>query len=64
MSHTPDLSTIEAVATKLGDYIVHTPTVRYCGVPIEGLDAADVFIKLELLQHGGSCWCFGESRHA
>jgi len=54
MSHSPDLSTIEAVAEKLRNRIVHTPTVRYAGAPIDKLNAADVFIKLELLQHTGS----------
>lgn len=54
MSYNLDLSTIEAVAEKLGDRIVHTPTVRYAGAPIEQLNAAEVFIKLELLQRSGS----------
>lgn len=54
MSHTIDLSTIEAVASKLGSRIVHTPTVRYAGAPIEGLNVAELFVKLELLQYAGS----------
>lgn len=54
MSQTPDLPTILAVAEKLENRIIRTPTVRYAGVPIAGLNAADVFVKLELLQYGGS----------
>lgn len=54
MSHTLDLPTIEATAEKLRDHIVRTPTVRYAGAPIDKLNASDVFVKLELLQHAGS----------
>lgn len=54
MSHALDLNTINAVANKLGNRVIHTPTVRYAGAPIEGLNAADVFVKLELLQYAGS----------
>lgn len=54
MSQTPNLSTIEAVAKKLGNRVIHTPTVRYAGAPIEGLDVSELFVKLELLQYGGS----------
>lgn len=54
MSQAPNLSTIEAVAKKLGNRVIHTPTVRYAGPPIDGLNAADLFIKLELLQYAGS----------
>lgn len=54
MSQAPHLSTIEAVAKKLSDCVIHTPTVRYAGPPIDGLNATDLFIKLELLQYAGS----------
>lgn len=54
MSSTPSLSKIEAVAEKLKSHVIKTPTVRYAGAPIDGLDASDLFIKLELLQHAGS----------
>lgn len=54
MTSTPSIKTIQSVADYLETKIVRTPTVRYAGVPIEGLSGSDVFIKLELLQHAGS----------
>ncbi len=52
--NTPDLSTIKTVANALRERIVQTPTVRYAGPPISGLESSQIFIKLELLQHAGS----------
>ena len=54
MSQALDLTTIKAVSKKLGNRVIHTPTVRYAGPPIKGLNAAEVLIKLELLQYAGS----------
>jgi len=42
------------VALKLKDHVIRTPTVRYAGAPIAGHENTEIFIKLELLQHGGS----------
>ena len=54
MSLTPTVEQIEAVAKKIQPHVLRTPTIAYSGVPIAGLEDASVFIKLELLQHGGS----------
>jgi len=50
----PSIRDIESAAAKIQDYTVRTPTIEYVGAPISGLEDATVFVKLELLQHGGS----------
>jgi len=50
----PTIPDIEAVARKIQYHVLRTPTIRYSGAPIPGLEDAALFIKLELLQHGGS----------
>jgi len=54
MTFAPSKKDIEAVAEKIQHYVVRTPTIRYSGAPIPGLEDSSLFIKLELLQHGGS----------
>jgi len=54
MTLSPSLADIEAVAEKIRPHVLRTPTIEYSGAPIPGLEDASLFIKLELLQHGGS----------
>jgi len=54
MPFTPTVQDIEAVATKIKHHVIRTPTIRYAGAPIAGLEDTSLFFKLELLQHGGS----------
>ena len=54
MTYDVSLATIESVANNLANRIVRTPTVKYVGSPIPGLDDGELYVKLELLQHAGS----------
>ena len=54
MTVAPSIAEIEAVAKRLQGKVIRTPTVAYTGSAIAGLDNASIFIKLELLQYGGS----------
>jgi len=51
---TPSIDEIESVAERLRSKVIRTPTVAYSGATIPGLEETSIFIKLELLQHGGS----------
>lgn len=54
MQLAPTIEEIEAVAESLKQHVLRTPTIAYSGAPIPGLEDATVFMKLELLQYGGS----------
>ena len=54
MALAPSIEEIESVAAKIKPHVLRTPTIKYSGAPIPGLEDATLFIKLELLQHGGS----------
>jgi len=54
MSSAPTIEEIESVANKIQHHVRRTPTIEYSGAPMPGLEDATVFIKLELLQYGGS----------
>ncbi len=45
---------IQQVASSIEPHVVRTPVVPYVGAPVAGAEDADLFIKLELLQRGGS----------
>lgn len=50
----PSIDEIESVAHKIQRHVLRTPTIQYSGAPVPGLESATVYIKLELMQHGGS----------
>jgi len=51
---TLSLDTIKQAAARIDGRILNTPTVRYSGTPLTGLEDRSLHIKLELLQAGGS----------
>lgn len=54
-SNIPDLATIERVAGEIAPYVVETPCVPYYGACLpEGMNPADIILKLELMQRTGS----------
>ncbi len=54
MHKAPSIKAIETVVQQLQGKVLHTPTVQYAGAALPELEESSIFIKLELLQYGGS----------